>query len=344
MIMDDVMGGKTPAKFFATPTKDISREEWLSLRKRGIGGSDAAAILGLSPFSSPYAVWADKVLDLPEREESEALRIGRDLEEYVARRFSERTGLSVRRENFLLQSVQNPFMLANIDRRVVGRPAGLECKTTNAYNKKNFVSADGEVSFPAHYYVQCVHYLAVTGLEDWYLACLVMGTEFRIYRLTTNPSVTEDSATDGVVFVSKDEIDSLIERERDFWTLVENRTPPLPDGSDATCDIIRRTYPISDDNAETKNLSDMESRFDEYFDLREQAKEIDRRITEIENEIKVRMDTACTAECGAFRASWKSSARSQIDVKALKEKYPDIAKEMTKATTTRPFRILGKKG
>ena len=88
----------------------------------------------------------------------------------------------------------------------------------------------------------------------------------------------------------------------------------------------------------------MESRFDEYFDLREQAKEIDRRITEIENEIKVRMDTACAAECGAFRVSWKSSARSQIDVKALKEKYPNIAKEMTKATPTRPFRILGKKG
>lgn len=73
-------------------TAKMSREEWLEERRKSIGGSDAAAVIGMSRFASPYTVWMDKTGRLPEKEDTEAMRIGRDLEEYVAKRFEEASG------------------------------------------------------------------------------------------------------------------------------------------------------------------------------------------------------------------------------------------------------------
>ena len=75
------------------PTANMSREEWLAQRKHTIGGSDAAGIVGLSKWSSPYSIWADKTGRLPEKEDTEAMRLGRDLEDYVAKRWMEATGM-----------------------------------------------------------------------------------------------------------------------------------------------------------------------------------------------------------------------------------------------------------
>ena len=78
-------------------TAKMSHEEWLEERRKSIGGSDAAAVIGMSRFASPYTVWMDKTGRLPEKEDTEAMRIGRDLEEYVAKRFEEASGKKVRR-------------------------------------------------------------------------------------------------------------------------------------------------------------------------------------------------------------------------------------------------------
>ena len=111
------------------PTAGMAREEWLRLRKNGIGGSDAGAVCGLNPYSSPMNVYRDKTTDETDDTDSESMRQGRDLEDYVAQRFTEATGLKVRRSNKMYRSVEYPFMLADVDRLVVGEDAGLECKT-----------------------------------------------------------------------------------------------------------------------------------------------------------------------------------------------------------------------
>ena len=146
-------------------TLDMPREEWLELRKKGIGGSDSAAIVGLDRYRSPFDVYADKLGLKPEIPDNEAMRQGRDLEQYVAERFMEATGKKVRRRNAMLQHPEYPFMIADIDRWVVGENAGLECKTTSALNRAKFNQGE----YPPSYYVQCVHYMAVTGAERWYL-------------------------------------------------------------------------------------------------------------------------------------------------------------------------------
>ena len=119
-------------------TRSMSRQAWLTERRKTIGRSDAAGIVGLSRYATPYTVWADKTGRLPDQEDNEAMRQGRELEEYVAKRWEESTGKRVRRSNALLYNPSYPFAHADIDRTVVGEDAGLECKTTSALNLRQF--------------------------------------------------------------------------------------------------------------------------------------------------------------------------------------------------------------
>jgi putative phage-type endonuclease len=80
------------------------------MRKTGIGGSDAGAICGLNPYSSPMKVYQDKTSSTISNEDNEAMRQGRDLEDYVARRFMEETGIKVRRSNYMYRNEEYPFM------------------------------------------------------------------------------------------------------------------------------------------------------------------------------------------------------------------------------------------
>ena len=154
-----------------TSTKGMDIEEWRNLRRKSLGGSDASVIVGLNNWKSSYTLWADKKGYLPNTEDNEAMRIGSDLEEYVARRFTEATGKKVKRRNYMFLHDKYDFITANVDREIVGEKAGLECKTTNVFAKSDF--ENGEI--PLYYYCQCMHYMAVMGYEKMYLAVLVLG-------------------------------------------------------------------------------------------------------------------------------------------------------------------------
>ncbi len=144
----------TEKMYMKISTANMGREEWLQLRKTGIGGSDAGAVCGMNPYSSPAKVFQDKVSSAVSELDSEAVRQGNDLEDYVAKRFMEVTGLKVRRSNYLYRSAEHPFMVADVDRLVVGEDAGLECKTASAYSAGQW--KDGNI--PLHYILQCMHY------------------------------------------------------------------------------------------------------------------------------------------------------------------------------------------
>ena len=128
-------------------TTDITREQWLEYRRTGLGGSDAAVVMGLTPYRSKIELWADKTGRMPETEDNEAMRTGRDLEQYVAERFCEAAGKKVRRRNYIFQHDEYDFITANVDREIIGENAGLECKTTSAFAKADFDS--GEITASA---------------------------------------------------------------------------------------------------------------------------------------------------------------------------------------------------
>ena len=304
-------------------TKGMSREDWLAQRRKTIGGSDAAAIVGLSRYSTPYTIFMDKTGRLPDKPDTEAMRLGRDLEDYVAKRWQEATGKKVRRLQAMLYNPMYPFAHADVDRMVIGEDAGLECKTTSTLDVKQF----NGVEFPEKYYAQCVHYLAVTGLKRWYLAVLVFGRGFFVFTLERDQL----------------EIDALMTAEAEFWTEnVAKDNPPPPDGSQATTDALQVIYAESQD--EERDLFGRETMLDEYMQLKRQKRAIEDRMGEIENSLKEDLQEAERGRCGFYTISWKSQQRSTFQPKAFAQAYPNI--DLTpfyKTSSTRPFKVMEKK-
>lgn len=299
-------------------TKDMSREAWLAERRKSVGGSDAAGIVGLSKWATPYTVWADKTGRLPEKQETEAMRQGRDLEGYVAQRWEEETGKKVYRIRAILRNPAYPFAHADIDRMVKGEDAGLECKTTSTLDIRQF----NGVEFPEQYYAQCVHYLAITGAQRWYLAVLVFGRGFFTYTLERDQA----------------EIDALMTAEAAFWAKVENDTPPAPDGVEATTEAIETIYAESD--TESIDLFGRDTMLREYLDLKEQQRAIDERIDEIANVVKLDMQDAERGFCGAFSVLWRVQERRTFQSKAFAEDHPELdLAPYYKTTKARPFKV-----
>ena len=296
----------------------MSHEEWLEHRRKSIGGSDASAIIGLNTYTSPYTVWADKLGKLPPKEDNEAMRLGRDLEDYVAKRFTEETGKKVRRENNILINPDIPFAHANVDRMIIGEDAGFEAKTTSALNLKKFKNGE----YPENYYVQCVHYLMVTGCKRWYLGVLILGVGFQHFV------IERDEA----------EIEALRKSESDFWEYVKTQQAPMTDGSDSTSDTLRAIYPES--NGSEVNLMAFENDLRQYKQLKKLEDEYKKLQNEVVNKIKSYMGDAEKGISNYFKVSWTSSIRSTFDHKRFAEDNPGIdLTEYYEATPVRTFKI-----
>lgn len=299
-------------------TVGLPREEWLKYRRMGIGGSDAGAVLGFNPYKGPYMVYIEKVEGYqPDMEGNEAVYWGNVLEDVVASEFSRRSGKKVRRVNAVLQSAEHPFMLANLDREIVGENAILECKTTNAFNGMEW---DGE-EVPASYICQCQHYLAVTGAEVCYIACLVGGNRF----------VWKEIARDDEF------IDYLIDRERDFWeTHVLAKKPPAADGLGNTTAFLDGRY--ADSAAEEMVLPKRAAQAaEEFLRLKSMRKELDEKLEACKNQLKSSMGHAEYGVCGKFAVTWKPQSQTRVDTQKLKEAYPDIYRDVTKTVAFRKF-------
>ena len=300
-------------------TKNMSHEEWLRYRKQGIGGSDAGAICGVNPFSSPISVYHDKTSDEVEETDSETMRQGRDLEEYVARRFMEETGKKVRKSNYLYRSTEYPFMQANVDRLVVGEAAGLECKTASAWKEDKW--KDGAV--PDHYFIQCQHYMAVTGMEAWYIAVVILGRDFKWKRIGRDDDL----------------IASLRIIEADFWNNhVVPRVLPDPDGSAIYDDILEK-YFHNVRKEHTVQLIGHDEALRRRGELDGLIKKLSEEKNEIDQKLKLCMGESEYALSDRYRVSWSGVTKSGIDAKRLKEEKPEIYEEYRKTTEYRRFTV-----
>lgn len=299
-------------------TLNLSIDEWLQYRKMGIGGSDAGAICGLNPYASAISVYLDKINPDTENFDNEAMRQGRDLEDYVALRFMEATGIKVRKANFMCTHDHHPFMLANVDRMIVGENVGLECKTANILNADKW--KDGDV--PAHYQLQCHHYMAVTGAKAWYIAVVILGKEFKYVRIDRDEEI----------------IKNLIEIESDFWNNhVMKEIMPDPDGSKAADDIINQYFKIA--KTESITLNGYAEKLKRREELSELIDKIEREKKSIEQEIKLAMAEAETAYCENYQVDWKNVLTSKLDVERIKLERPDIYQDYCKQNQSRRFTI-----
>ena len=300
-------------------TTKITHEEWLKYRKMGISGTDAGSICGLNPYRSAMQVFIDKTTDTTEEIDNEAMKQGRDLEEYVAQRFCEMAGKKVRRANAIFSNDEYPWMLANFDRLIVGERTGLECKTVSVYGADKW--RDGAV--PMHYLLQCQHYLAVSGYDAWYIAALILGKEFIIRKIERDEELISD----------------LIKIEKHFW---ENHVlvgvMPNPDGSKSADEFLSQYFGMAKKDSAIE-LVGFDTRLKRRDAIIQEVAKLQKEQSLIEQEIKMYMEDNETAVSDHYRVSWSNVDSTRFDTKRFKLEKPELYKEYAITSTSRRFQI-----
>lgn len=299
-------------------TKNLSHEEWLLYRKQGIGGSDIASICGLNPFRSALSVYLDKTSDTVESIDNERMRIGRDLEDYVAKRFEEETGKKVRRNNFLMAHDDYPYLIANIDREVIGENAILECKTTNSYAKK-----DWENGVPDYYALQCHHYMNVMELDRVYIAVLIGNEAFKYYTIERDEEI----------------IESLLAISKDFWeNHIEKKEEPNPDGSDEYTKRLEQKYEALDKSVNLTTEAN-KTRIERLETIKGLIKDLETEENQIKQELMIQMEDSEVAYIDEHKLTWKTQERISLDTKRIKAEMPELYEAYGKKTESRVFRL-----
>lgn len=283
---------------------ETDHAKWLETRNAGIGGSDASVIMGLNPYKSPYQLWLEKTgqAEAPDLSGNQYIYWGHKNEGNIADWFMEDTGKKVRRLG-TLRSRAHPFMLANVDRAVMGEEAGLEIKTAGVNQAKKWKGDE----IPDSYYCQCLHYLMVTGADRWYIAVLIGGNE----------------AIRKTVERNDEDIKALIEAERDFWDHVVTRTPPPVDGSASCAAALSERFKGGGESIIRP------SRTDTMIESLQNDKSImdalKKQIAQKENAIKELMGDAEEGATDHYRVLWKTqSGRESAPLAKIKKSAPDI--------------------
>jgi putative phage-type endonuclease len=302
-------------------TKDLPREEWLAVRKNGIGGSDAAAAVGLSPYMSQLELWLiktgrDMTLPRPDPDDTaEPVYWGTLLEPIVAAAYTKQTGNRVRRINAVLQHPTVPFMLANLDREILGVPDVqiLECKTAGEFGARLW--RDG---VPEYVQLQVQHQLAVTGKRAADVAVLLCGQQLGVHRIERDDAL----------------IARLIPLEAQFWQYVTSDTPPPADGSESADRALRCLYP---GNASMVDFTDDRRLSAAFADLVAVRADIDARVQQeatLKQTLQQAMGDASRAVFETGEVSFKRSKDSDgIDLKRLLADHPELEQQYA---TTKP--------
>ena len=312
-------------------TKGLSRSEWLAVRRQGIGGSDAAAAVGLNPYQSQLELWMIKTGRFSEDDgdESDAnhspsqhssaipdidskMYWGQVLEPIVAQHYTKVTGRKVRKVNAILQHADSDksWMLANIDYRVVGSDEVqlLECKTAGEYGAKLWKDGVPE-------YVQCQvqHQLAVTGLQAADVCVLICGQQLKIYRIERDEEL----------------IAKLIELERLFWHYVQSNTTPCADGSESSGFALRCLFP--QDYGQTVDFSSnthVSNLFESLINTRKQLSFYQQQEEFYKQLLQQNLGDASYAQFAQGTISWKKAKDSvYLDTTTLVKDHPQLCQQ-----------------
>lgn len=285
---------------------EADRKIWEQVRNNGIGGSDVSVIMGLNPWKSAYALYMEKSgqVEPDDLSENEYVYWGTVLEAAVANRFTELTGKKVRKCG-TLQDDEYPYMLANVDRLVVGEEAGLECKTASTYKKDEW---EGE-NVPDAYYCQCQWYMMVTGFNVWYIACLIGGNHFEHKAIPRNEKFIQEMRA------------AVVE----FWENMQNGIAPEIDGSESTSEAMRKQYGDVDNENTVMLPSTCNALITRYDELKATKKVLELQMDEVANSLKAMLGKNQVGLFNDRQVVWKTTAgRTTIDSKALKKEMPEI--------------------
>ncbi|MDN7526332.1 YqaJ viral recombinase family protein [Burkholderia orbicola] len=295
-------------------TNDLSHDDWLAVRRTGIGSSDAAAAIGLNPYMSALELWLDKTgradgLPPDPNDTTSPVFWGTLLEPIVAAVYTRQTGNKVRKVNAVLRHPTIPWMLANIDREIVGVPDVqiLECKTAGEFGARLW-----REGVPEYVQIQVQHQLAVTGKAAAHVAVLLCGQALEVHRIDRDDAL----------------IGRLIELEARFWRFVETDTPPPADGSESADRALRHLYP---GNGEAIDFSDDHRLSSVFADLVAVRAEIETRQqleAQFKQTIQQAMGDAIRAVFQTGSVSFKRSKdSSSVDLERLLADHPALQQQ-----------------
>lgn len=306
----------------------ISHNDVRTNRHEYIGGSDIAKIMGLSRWGTPLSLWAEKTQKIPAKDLSdvEAVELGTDLEEFVAKKFTQKTGKAVRRSPKLYQHPNYPYMVAHVDRLVTGSDELLECKTCSLFKKDEWENDE----IPQEYILQVMWYLGITGRRIGHIAVLIGGQSFKYKQIEFDSEL----------------FDTMVESAKEFWQHVQDNTPPAVMASDDETlkdlysnhsEIMIELYPTDEETAQASQT--FEERIAYLQEVKAHIKSLQDEQKEIETHIKDIIKDSLGIKTPKYVVTWKSQTKTTIDSTLLRQCEPEIANKYSITASYRVMRI-----
>lgn len=298
----------------------MNRDEWLAWRRQGIGASDVAAILGLSPWQSAWSVWASKANLAEDDHESESMEFGRRAEPMVGPWFHELTGLHIAGEQTRCSHPADPWKRCTVDGFVVESTPDTEnevgaemlvsvaeIKTTSDPAKK--WADDG---IPVHYQTQAAWISHVTGIPTVHFVVVHLAygrPQLRVYEYTP----------------PADDVALVVERVTRFWTEhVLTGDPPPVDDHPATTTALNHAWPDAEPDPPVEADDELLAVVRELDAVRSHIRADKKRAEALENIVKARLqDRTELVYDGALVCSWRPQERRGLDAERVRAAHGD---------------------
>lgn len=284
-----------------------------------IGASEAAAVLGLSRWGTPLSVWAEKTGQIVKEDISGRLpvKLGHKLEQTVAELFMEETGKKLHRVNETIFHPTYPFLACNLDRRVVGERAIVQCKTASAWKSREW---DGE-EIPREYIIQEMHELAVSGMDRAYIAVLIGNQDFKIKTIERD----------------EEALKKLIEKEVSFWhDYVIPKVMPAVTSQDQ--DTLMGLFPTAVEGKEIELDNSAAAICEVLEGMGQDLKALENQIEGQRNELRRMLKDAESGKSGPWTIKW-GNVVGRFQAKELKAQMPEIYEKFKAKATTRKLLI-----
>lgn len=288
-------------------------------RQQFIGGSDAAAAIGINPYKTRVDLYFEKIGQTEPFEGNEGTYWGNMLEQPVANRLAEETGFKLRRHSQTLIASSHPFMGCHMDFKVTGQPIVVEIKTGGFFTRKDWGPSGGD-EIPDQYLVQIHHQMICAGYDKALVGVLLGGQEFRHYQIGFD----------------KDLAQIIIEKEAEFWQHVTTRTPPTA----TTLGDIASLYPV-DSGSSIEATADILEIVEQLKAAKSESAAHKGKADALELALKsfIADNSTLIGADGKSLATWKTQTTNRIDTASLKTDAPEIAAKFTKASASRVLRV-----
>ena len=291
-------------------------------RRKYIGGSDIAVVMGMSRWKTPLKLWLEKTgqTEPDDLSQIEAVQLGTELEEFVAQKFARETGKQVRKQSKMYVHKDYPFMVAHIDRLITGEDEILECKTCGAYKEDEWaeiveiVEKDGKkeevvtTKTPIEYVLQVTWYLGITGKKVGHIAVLIGGQKFKKRKILFDEELFK----------------VMVDMAKDFWEAVQTKNPPAvtPDDNE----VLVKMFPKH--NEELIEKQEIEEQVAKLQKVKDDISALTDEKELLEAEIKSSIGDNLGILTNKYKVTWKEQQRTQVSSERLKadglyEKYSD---------------------